>query len=758
MLITGIIAGYLCWEKSRVLEGIMLLATVAGSFAKLHQQVGKDYGLEWSQLQMMMTMLVLGFLLFSMQYNQLYVDEEICRKDNASASSLTVLERHEYDDHVAYVGEGEFTSGKRKIIFNDYSENRKNLVVGTIVKISGELRIPEGQRNPGSFNYQLYLKSRNISYTMTAKGIQQIGMSMRMHHRFDRWLDGKKESFLKRFDVDSEARGFLNGVLFGERSELDDGIYQEFSENGTAHILAVSGLHVGFLIALLNMLVCQRKYWKVTAGIFVVLLMYGEITGWSPSTLRAVLIAILSMSGMYLRRSFDLTTGTAAAAMAVLLVRPYQLFQTGFIMSYLAIFGMAFLTKPLAHFVGEFLASLLSIQMVMIPFQIYCFHRFNPLTLAINIPIIFLASILVPCGVVMFFVSNLISLPTFSVECLILMTKLLIKANHFLYMKGGFSALIPSVGAVALIIFYLLLLFVNSEWCRVMVIRKDFRSIGRTLINLLLPAMILVLGFRNPFSNDGVVFVDVGQGAGVHLRTSGKNLLVDGGGNANYSVGEKVLLPYFLGNGITSLDLAICTHLHMDHFKGVQELSEMFPIQSFAVPSAYRGLSETPTKSKFLAAGDVLRISDDLSITVLWPIDDGKSRETTDSENIDENELTGIYRIEYRGVRILVTGDILEDGESDMLQYYAGTDELKCDVLNVAHHGSKSSSSEAFLDAVNPRIAVIQVGSRNLYGHPHADTLTKLKARNITIYRTDQNGAIGLDIRKNRIKVDRMIE
>ena len=109
-----------------------------------------------------------------------------------------------------------------------------------------------------------------------------------------------------------------------------------------------------------------------------------------------------------------------------------------------------------------------------------------------------------------------------------------------------------------------------------------------------------------------------------------------------------------------------------------------------------------------------------------------------------------------------MTGDILEAGEEDMLQYYAGTEALKCDVLAVAHHGSRSSSSEAFLDAVNPCIAVIQVGNRNLYGHPHPETLKKLKARNIAIYRTDQSGAIGLQVPKwgeqKQIKIDRMID
>lgn len=766
MWIAGIVAGYICWERHRIPEGIGLLLAVSGSFALLYFQVGKNYGLTWNQLRRMEVVLVAGFLLFSLNFNRLYVDETICKKDGNTLPQIRILEQHEYEDHVTYVGEGIFASGKRKLLINDYSGSERGILIGSLVTLSGELRIPEGQRNPGCFNYQLYLKTKGISYTVTAKNIQKVQVSMPFRLRMHRHLEEKKGRFLERLEEKSGVRGFLEGILFGERSQLDEEIYQEFSENGTAHILAVSGLHVGFLIALLNILARKRKYWKVTLGIFAVLFLYGEMTGWSPSTLRAVMIAVLSMSGMYLNRSFDLTTGTAATALAVLLFQPYQLFQSGFLMSYLAILGMAFLTKPLTHFVGELMASLLSIQIVMIPFQIYCFHRFNPMTIAINIPIIFLASILVPWGVVLFFLCNFLPLPAFLFQCLSLLTKLLIQCNHLLYWEGEFTALLPSVGPALLICFYLLLLFVNSEWCRVMVLRRDSKSIRRTVSILLIPSVLLVLGLWNRFSDDGVVFIDVGQGAAVHLRSGHRNLLIDGGGNANYKVGEKVLLPYFLGNGITSLDYAICTHLHMDHFQGVQELSGVFPVKAFAVPSAYRGIAGTPANSEFLRQGDEIKVTKELSIKVLWPLADStsfrnNSRSVTD-EDLDENELTGIYRIHYRGIRILVTGDILEAGEEDMLQYYAGTEELKCDVLAVAHHGSRSSSSEAFLDAVDPRIAVIQVGNRNLYGHPHPETLKKLKTQNIAVYRTDQSGAIGIQVSKwredKRIKVDRMID
>ncbi len=766
MMMAGITAGYLCWERHRVAEGMVMLPILAGALTCLYLEVGRQYGLTRRQLHQMIGMMLCGFLLFSLHFNRLYVSEERCKADNSGTFRMRILKVQEYENHTDYIAEAELSSGKRKILCKDYSEDREPMLIGTLAEIRGELRVPDGQRNPNCFNYRLYLKTKDIVYIMTVKSMQAMSISGKPGYRFDRSLASLQSKFLESFRENTEVRGFLRGILFGERSELEDEIYTEFSENGTAHILAVSGLHVGFLIALLSVLARNRKYWKVTMVIFGVLILYGEITSWSASTIRAVLIAIISMSSMYLRRPFDLTTGTAASALLMLMVRPYFLFQTGFLMSFLAIVGMTFLTGPLSHFVGKGMATMLSVQIIMIPIQIYSFHRFNPLTIAINIPVIFLASVLVPIGVVLFIVGSLVSLGNFPVRCLSFLTELMIHMNRFLHFDGTFTTKVPSAGVGMIILFYLGIFFVNSEWFRVLILRRDFRSLGRTVMLFLLPALMIMWGFRNPLGNDGVVFIDVGQGAGIHLQSGGRNVLIDGGGNANYSVGEKVLEPYFLGNGVTSLDYAICTHLHMDHFQGVKELSVDFPIKNFAVPSMYQGFRETPANATFLKSGQILTITDELSIKVLWPIGEGSSagRVSTagkDLDEMDENEMTGIYRIEYRGVRILVTGDILEDGERDMLQYYAGTDELRCHVLAVAHHGSHSSSSEEFLDAVSPNIAVIQVGARNLYGHPHTETIEKLKKRSIPIYRTDIHGAIGIQVSRwhsNRLQVDQMME
>ena len=135
---------------------------------------------------------------------------------------------------------------------------------------------------------------------------------------------------------------------------------------------------------------------------------------------------------------------------------------------------------------------------------------------------------------------------------------------------------------------------------------------------------------------------------------------------------------------------------------------------------------------------------------MLWPLTVSDKPLAAD----DPNEHNTVYMIHYSGIKVMVTGDLLEEDELEMVKHYEGTDSLKCDVLKVAHHGSKSSSSEAFLDAAAPSVAVIQVGRNNLYGHPHARTLERLEARGIRVFRTDLNGAVGIDIHGDDIAVD----
>ena len=216
--------------------------------------------------------------------------------------------------------------------------------------------------------------------------------------------------------------------------------------------------------------------------------------------------------------------------------------------------------------------------------------------------------------------------------------------------------------------------------------------------------------------------VDVGQGDCLHVKSKdNRNIIFDGGGRTEYNVGEKILKPYFLHNGKSRLEGAFVTHLHTDHYKGIEELNRCFKIGKVI----YKG-----------RRGDKYSIGKGVFVEILWP-------EKQDFTIDDENENSLIFKVTVDGTSILVTGDIGKDGEARLIERYRGTGILKCDILKIPHHGSKYSSSDEFLKETDPKIAIIGVGKNN-YGHPSDEVIEKLHQKGIITYRTDHHGAVGV--------------
>ena len=242
MLIAGITAGYICLERHRPVEGILLLAGIAGSFAAISEQMGKEYGMTRKQLRVMLLFLMVGFFNFALNYNCYYTDETLLKRDQTAFKEMKIFHVREQEKYIAYEGTAHLPSGRRRILCRDYSENRSPLSVGTVARVSGELSLPEEARNPGCFNYRLHLKGKGIVYTVNAQAIRAHRISRRPADVFHRKLQQRRNDFLNKFHHRPAVRGFLKGILFGDRGELEEETYREFTENGTAHILAVSGV------------------------------------------------------------------------------------------------------------------------------------------------------------------------------------------------------------------------------------------------------------------------------------------------------------------------------------------------------------------------------------------------------------------------------------------------------------------------------------------------------------------------------------
>ena len=605
------------------------------------------------------------------------------------------------------------------------------------IHLLGDLRLPEERRNPGCFDYRLYLRSEGIFYQMTAESYVLDEDAGRIEDRLAAWLIDRRFAFQKK--LSPEFRGLISGVLFGDTSQMDEEIYEQFRANGTAHILAVSGLHLGILYSLYQKIAGKKK--KPTAAILLgtAIFSYGTVSMWSSSVKRAAVMISLPVASRFLDLRYDMLTGLSTAAMIQILINPYVIFGAGFQMSFLAIASICFFRPVMPKKLPDSLTAMVSVQLGLFLYQMYQFNYVSVTALIANLPVVFLTGILVPAALLYFLLFLLTGSGGFLMTVTDSLCNLLLAVNRMSSLdgRGGMDVISPPRWFV--ISADLLLFFLSSETCQVLWLR------GKQIMICILVISCIVFGSfsgmltASPVSRADLVFVDVGQGDCIHIRDGSRNILIDGGGNLTYNVGKNVLKPYLLKNGAACVDLAITTHLHTDHAQGLAELAEVYPVKK---------------RIAGLTAGTIIKVSDQVSIETLWPL------EIDPEKGQEENSQCSVFMIHYGPHRILVTGDLDAEGEKAMIAYYemqGKADLLKADILKVGHHGSDTSTSDEFLDEVQPEVAVIQVGVYNIYGHPSGKIIEKLCQRGIIVKRNDYNGGIGFLFHEDGFRLETVI-
>ena len=622
---------------------------------------------------------------------------------------------------------------RQKLLCTFYGtmENPRELL-GCKISFPGEIEAPSKAGNPRCFDYGLYLRSLGIGYTTSTKSFNVVNGHRELWYRIEGFILEQREGFLTQHQGSDTAKAMLRGILFGDTHQMDEELYEDFRRNGTAHVLAVSGLHVGILYGVYKKIYERLHSRLCTVAFFLLLFIYGTATLWSVSVTRAIVLICLIVAGEILHRRYDLLTALAAVALLVIVRNPYVIFGASFQMSFLAVASIVFLREPMEWLVGRAMGTSLAVQAGLLPYMAYVFNSISLVGIFCNIPVIYLTSLLVPVGMLGFmaYFTFGIHIPLLS-RILDGLVEMLITVNGWFSVDGWLSLDVVSPPLWTMVLVYGLAFYGTSEQARVYFGRKEWEKALRPVVAILLAAVVAVPLGSSPFDDASMIFVDVGQGDCIHIKDSiGRNILIDGGGNINYNVGKKTLKPYLLKNGVDRLELAAATHLHTDHYLGLTQLAECFDVEAFLI------------KGK---AGQILQLTEEQWIEILWPL-----TEETTSE--DENLNSLIFMIYDRGVRTLVTGDITAEGEAMLIEQYKETDKLQADVLKIAHHGSAYSTSDAFLEAVKPKVAVISVG-RNNYGHPSEIIIEKLEKQGIMVFRTDLDGAVGIINRKGKISV-----
>lgn len=535
--------------------------------------------------------------------------------------------------------------------------------------------------------------------------------------------------------------GLIQGVLFNRRRALDAEWAAAFRGTGAAHILAISGLHVGIILAalvLLARLVCRRRSLSLSLSL-PLLWVYIVLIGCPPSAVRAGCMATLAVAVMLARVRTEPERILPVAALAILLVNPRLLASVGFQLSVAAVAGIVAILGPRPS--GQstrrsplqagcnLLLLTLAAQSAVLPLQILVFGTFSPFAPLVNVVAVPLLGIWLPTALAAVLATAL------GLPAAMLAGALCEGLGRLMF---WWIALWNSLPAAQLPL---------PVWAALpaLLIVPCWRRGGRAGLMALLAALAVVWSPLSARSAPRIAFLDVGQGDAIVIESvrPRRVAVIDAGPRyPGWDAGQAVVAPYLRSRGIERIDLLIATHTDADHIGGMPALARRFPIGALvrgewadpAPPSAEwlrlalldAGVPDIP-----VASGDRLRLGRRVTLDVLAGADPSTVPSSANDRSLVLRALLGTERV-------LLTGDLEQDGEGRLRPMWA---HLRCEVLKVPHHGSADALSPALLAAASPELAVISVGARNRHGHPDPATLARLTVAGATLRRTDRQGA-----------------
>lgn len=569
-----------------------------------------------------------------------------------------------------------------------------------------------------------------------------------------RWLPlrlGRAMSEKLRELYEADTAGFLTAILTGDRAALSEGASIDLSEAGLSHILAVSGMHCGFLLWFVEKAVGRHRRGLRAACTVSVLAFYAALTGASPSVLRACVMVAFLVSAPLFRRDSDPPTALSAALFFILLANPYAAASVSLQLSFAAMAGLLWLSPKLyGAMMGErrrsrlfrwaaaAVAASVGALVFTAPLSAWYFGRLvlvSPLSSLLCILAaegVFIAGLLsVLCGFICMPVGRALSLLPKVLTGYILRTAHLLAGlpYHAVYFTNPYLK------------YWLAYACVLIAMACILPSRTGRRYVSAALLILAALALSVKLGQRRYSADLDAVVLDVGQGQCVLLASRGRFALVDcGSGNGWISAGEAAA-DYLASMGCRRLDYLILTHYDFDHVSGVAGLSNRLDIGTLLAPEGRNsaGLREavlsaaekSGAASAFVEETQILFLGGAV-LTVYPPAGEGGDNEEGISVLASAGELD-----------LLITGDMDSATERRLLASHSLPD---IEVLVAGHHGSKYSTSEELLQCLRPEAACISVGA-NGYGHPSGEVLERLARQGCTVWRTDLHGNIHLAFR-----------
>jgi len=631
--------------------------------------------------------------------------------------------------------------------------------VGGTVCLRGKLESFEKAANPGEFDSHLYYGTLGISMGLKEG---RVLWESEEHSILGEALWQLRCAASNKLDaiLCEQDASVMKTMLLGDKETLDNELKEIFQSSGIAHILAVSGLHIS-LIGLGVYKLLRRLHLPVVACAplcILVILGYGILTGAGVSSIRAVGMFILRMLAEALGRTYDLQTALGLLLLLMAAGQPLYFYQSGFLLSFASLLGIGCLfpalergrrEKPryrqgaarrwhnLLQHIRKSLWAGLSVTLATMPIQLWYYYEIPMYSVLINLLVIPLMTVLMYCG------AGLLLIPggIWSLTGASVVHAILNFYQGLAQVSGDLPGSRQILGRpqVWQVIVYIGLL------AAIVLLQK---KVGRCWRLGLVAAAVLLLTVRVG-GGFQVTFLDVGQGDCICVELeNGANYLIDAGSSSKGNVGKYQIAPFLKHQGITYLDGIFITHPDEDHCNGLAGLLEA----GYAGRTRRLILPDVADQVQEKGYLEILSLAADYEIPVSY-LSAGMRWQEGDAEFVclhppegytgaDTNACSTVLYVKQEAFSMLLTGDVEDEGESLLTAQLKEQGIRDVTVLKVAHHGSKYSTTDSFLNVLDPQIAVISCGKGNSYGHPHNETLARLSGEGAVILATPDYGAI----------------
>lgn len=639
--------------------------------------------------------------------------------------------------------------------------------IGATLLVSGDIREFEGALNEGNFDRRLYMESRKIAFSVYGKSAREVGKRRLPLHRMLFRLRQRLRTVFEKNLPETDA-GIMTTMLLGDRTALNGDVKELYQASGISHILAISGLHISLIGAmLLRLLRSLRLPLPLCAVISATVMgLYTMMTGSSPSAMRAYLMFLTAITAPLSRRTYDSVTALSLALILLLWENPFLTGYSGFVFSFTAVlsvtaFGSVLMSKPQKieeagpglkekgrnYLYGRLealrrtLPAIIALQLVTLPVVMWNYYEIPLYAPFLNLLIVPFLGLILVTGIAGG-IAGLFGLG-FGTKIVLLIPHYILylygHACRFIQKLPGADFITGKPSAVLTAVYYAVL---TAAFILMDLVRKRRYTV---LPGFLLTIMLLIPK-RSGFE---MSMLDVGQGDGIYISAPGGTAFVDGGSSNVKQVGKYRIEPFLKAKGERKIDFWLVTHTDADHISGLSEiLEENYPVRTLvfseyvmrdeALEKLIALAKKHGTEISFIGPGQAVHLGK-ATLTCLFP--------DRDYSCDDKNGLSLVTLLTIDDFSALLTGDISSREEAYLMEnkntvgILAGTDFYKA-----AHHGSKYSNSEEFLLLLSPEAAGISCGMGNRYGHPAEEAVSHIKGAGAKVYDTRYSGQIKVTI------------